>query len=73
MNTIKNIVSCGLLLVSVLIVNAQTDESLTIAQERQFLLNALRLIENYDNYSDMTDYEEASNFMDLFASDSMMI
>lgn len=73
MNTIKNIVSYGLLLVSALMVNAQTDESLTIAQERKFLLNALRLIENYDDYSDMTDFEEASSFQDLFGSDSLMI
>lgn len=73
MNTIKNMISCGLLLVSALMLNAQTDESLPIALERGFLLNALRLIENYDNYSDMTDYEEASNFLDLFGSDSLMI
>ena len=73
MNTIKNIISCGLLLSSVLMLNAQTDESLTIGKERKFLLNALRLIEKYDNYSDMTDFEEASSFMDLFASDSLMI
>lgn len=73
MNTIKYIVSCGLLLVSAFMVNAQTDESLTIAQERKFLLNALRLIENYDDYSDMTDFEEASSFQDLFGSDSLMI
>lgn len=73
MNTIKNIISCGLLLVSALIVNAQADENLTVIQERKFLLNALRLIENYDNYSDMTDFEEASNFQDLFGSDTLMI
>lgn len=61
------------MLVSALMVSAQTDESLSVAQERKFLLNALRLIENYDDYSDMTDFEEASNFRDLFGSDSLMI
>ena len=66
----KYIFAAGLMQLSVCTMMAQ---SLSTAELRQFRLDALRLIEDYEDNSPLSSYEQLAEYSNLFVNDSLMI
>lgn len=67
---IRIFIAAGLLQFYVGLISAQ---GLSTSQERLFNLNALRLIEDYENNAPLSSYEQLSDFCGLFENDTVLI